>query len=223
MRYEAIFRALGTPHAMDILFLLYSHTSALSQEGLARRLNLSPGALTQPLAALVSLDLVNVIEIESEQGVSRCYQSVGSSIIMALYFIRESLAEKHINLASFYTRTKPLLAEPGAGDYAPPSGNARKKQPGFVFKEKNKSGLFHTSLPPFCTTVIFCYSVDSRKILMILDLVTAILALAYVALFQTLHLVFLTLFILWVLNAITASSRHLLPNLSYCRYARSGV
>lgn len=113
-RYEAIFRALGTPHAMDILFLLYSHTSALSQEGLARRLNLSPGALTQPLAALVSLDLVNVIEIESEQGVSRCYQSVGSSIIMALYFIREWLAEKHINLASFYTRTKPLLAEPGA-------------------------------------------------------------------------------------------------------------
>ena len=64
-RYEAIFRTLGTPHAMDILFLLYSHTSALSQEGLARRLNLSPGALTQPLAALVSLDLVNVIEIES--------------------------------------------------------------------------------------------------------------------------------------------------------------
>ena len=140
---------------MDILFLLYSHTSALSQEGLARRLNLSPGALTQPLAALVSLDLVNVIEIESEQGVSRCYQSVGSSIIMALYFIREWLAEKHINLASFYTRTKPLLAEPGAGDYAPPQAETREKNnPDLFSKKKTNPGCFipaslHFAQPPF--------------------------------------------------------------------------
>lgn len=108
-----LFLALSKPYAIELLKLLYQQTKPCTARALAKHLETDPEEILPLLSEFAGLQLVQELELETENGDTRAYSTaVSGALLPFLYAARLIMESFNGHSVTVNKRTAPLLRKP---------------------------------------------------------------------------------------------------------------